>query len=220
MADMLPYVFVATRFSSYCRRVSARGVCIRVEARALAFACSVAAGPALAIDPFFPDLGNDGIDVAHYTLDLKINPLTDELDAWASLDVMAERPLVEFTLDLRGLDATRVTVNGYRAAFSQDGDKLTIAPRRPIPAKASFRVYVAYGGVPESVRNPTAPDDPTLALGWVNYRDATYVAGEPVGASSFFPVERPAGRQGDLHDRVDRSRALCRGRQRRAHLLA
>ena len=192
MADMLPICLCSDRIQRLLSP-TVRGACVSVlRLAALAFACSVAAGPVLAIDPFFPDHGNDGIDVAHYTLDLKINPLSDELDAWASLDVTADRPLAEFTLDLRGLEATRVTVNGYRAAFSQDGEKITIEPRRPIPAKASFRVYVAYGGVPELVRNPIAPDDATLALGWVNYRDAIFVAGEPVGASSFFPVnEQP-----------------------------
>ena len=155
---------------------------------AFVVALSIAAGPALAIDPFFSEFGNDGIDVGHYTLELNVNPYNDHLEAWAALDVRAERPLKEFTLDLRGLDVSAVTVNGYKTAFSQAGGKLTITPRRRIEAHAPFRVYVAYAGYPEPIRNPTAPDDPTLSLGWIAYREAIYVTGEPVGASSFFPV--------------------------------
>ena len=53
---------------------------------AFVVASSIAAGPALAIDPFFPEFGNDGIDVSHYTLELKVNPYDNRLDAWAELD--------------------------------------------------------------------------------------------------------------------------------------
>lgn len=152
-------------------------------------ASSIAAGPALAIDPFFPGFGNDGIDVGHYALELKVNPQNDHLDAWAVLDARAEKPLTEFSLDLRAaLEVSAVTVNGRKTAFAQDGGKLTITPSRRIEAHANLHIYVAYAGYPEPLRNPAAPDDPTLSLGWINYRDAIYVTGEPVGAASFFPV--------------------------------
>jgi aminopeptidase N len=155
---------------------------------AFVVASSIAAGPALAIDPFFPEFGNDGIDVSHYTLELKVNPYNNHLEAWAALDMLAERPLTEFTLDLRALDVSAVTVNGYKAAFSQADGKLTVTPPRRIEAHARVRVYVAYEGYPEPLRNPTAPDDPTLSLGWIAYREAIYAMSEPVGAASFFPV--------------------------------
>lgn len=159
----------------------------------MAFAACTAVGPALAIDPFFPAFGNKGIDVSHYAIDLKVDPVSNQLEAWAALDVVAEETLTQFTLDLHALNVSRVTVNGYQASFSQADDKLTITPTRQIARKAPFHVYVSYGGVPEPIRNPNAPDDPTLALGWISYRNATYVVSQPVGASTFFPAnDEPA----------------------------
>ena len=155
---------------------------------ALAAAATFAASPARAIDPFFPDFGNNGIDVAHYALDLDVRPDTGRIDAWAVLTILAEQPLTRFSLDLHALIVKRVTINGAPAVFAQAEDKLTIIPNRTIPTGSTFRVYISYGGVPDPIQDPTAPDDPTIELGWFKYRTASYVVSEPVGASTFFPA--------------------------------
>ena len=136
----------------------------------------------------FPTFGNNGIDVVHYGLDLDVTPTTGNLDAWAVLDILAEKPLTRFALDLHALEVSKVTVNGVPAGFGQANDKLIIAPRRAIPKGMLFRVYITYSGVPDAIQDPTAPDDPTYELGWFKYRNATYVVSEPVGASTFFPA--------------------------------
>ena len=155
---------------------------------ALAAAATLAAGPARAIDPFFPDFGNNGIDVTHYALDLDVRPDIGRINAWAVLTILAEQPLTRFSLDLHALTVKRVTINGAPAVFAQAEDKLTIVPNRTIPKGSAFRVYIAYGGVPDPIQDPTAPDDPTVELGWFKYRTASYVVSEPVGASTFFPA--------------------------------
>jgi aminopeptidase N len=155
---------------------------------AFAITATLAAGQARAIDPFFPTFGNNGIDVVHYGLDLDVTPTTGNLNAWAVLDILAEKELTRFALDLHALTVSKVTVNGVPAGFGQANDKLIIAPRRAIPKGMLFRVYISYSGVPDAIQDPTVPDDPTYELGWFKYQNSTYVVSEPVGASTFFPA--------------------------------
>jgi putative transposase len=69
---------------------------IRNAAIATLLACGALAanaGSALAIDPFFPGFGNNGIDVLHYNLELDVNPVSGRLDgkgAWRD-NVFVER---------------------------------------------------------------------------------------------------------------------------------
>ena len=111
---------------------------------ALALATGMAASPAAAIDPFFPTFGNNGIDVIHYDLDLEVVPGPGTLDGSAELLILAERWLEEFSLDLAGLDVSRVTVNDVSADFEQANDKLIVMPREPIPRGSVFTLSVAY----------------------------------------------------------------------------
>ena len=100
---------------------------------------------------------------------------------------MAQRRLEEFSLDLAGLDVSRVTVNGAPADFEQANDKLIVMPREPIPRGAVFKLAVAYAGRPDPIPDPTAPGS-DLELGWFTYGNASYVVSEPVGASTFYPA--------------------------------
>ena len=77
------------------------------------------------------------------------------------LDILAEKRLTRFALDLHALTVSRVTVNGVPAGFGQANDKLIITPRRAIPKGMLFRVYITYSGVPDAIQDPTVPDDPT-----------------------------------------------------------
>ena len=99
---------------------------------ALALATGMWASPAAAIDPFFPTFGNNGINVIHYDLDLEVTPGPGTLDGSAELSIIAQKRLEEFSLDLAGLEVSRVTVNGVPADFEQANDKLIVMPREPI----------------------------------------------------------------------------------------
>ena len=100
--------------------------------------------------------------------------------------MVAEDWLRHFTLDLHGLNVSRVKVNGLSTNFSRAGDKLTITPRWPIPKYFPFYVSVEYSGIPDLLPDPTAPG--VYELGWFKYQNTTYVLSEPVGASTFFPA--------------------------------
>lgn len=158
-----------------------------IKAAVFALCGAFAAGPAHAIDPFFPTFGNDGIDVINYNLDLDVALPSSQLTATATLKVAALSTLQSFRLDLAGLKVSQVFINNGVAQFAQANDKLTITPTRALAKGSVFVVTVRYSGVPKPIQDPTAPDDPSLLLGWFKYQGATYALSEPVGASTFYP---------------------------------
>jgi aminopeptidase N len=153
-----------------------------------ALALGLAAPSAQAIDPFFPEFGNRGIDVERYHLEIAVQPRTGRIDAGARLKIVALRWLGKFSLDLAGLTVTDVLVDGFPASFNHVGGKLEITPARGIRSGDVFVVDVFYNGRPQTVQDPTAPGDPSLQLGWFIYQNSSYVVSEPVGASTFFPA--------------------------------
>ncbi|MBL1108905.1 M1 family metallopeptidase [Streptomyces sp. 5-8] len=150
-----------------------------------------AAGPAApggtggsgAGDPYFPLSGNGGYHVRHYGLTLRYDTGSRRLDATAELTARATERLTRFDLDLKGLTVTAVTVDHRAAAFRRDGQELVVTPRRALRAGQRFRVGVAYHGTPKPVTDPDGSAD-----GWIPTDDGAFVAGEPQGAMTWFPV--------------------------------
>jgi len=96
-------------------------------------------------DSYFPAMGNTGYDVAHYDLDLDYDPTTKALAATAVIKAATVgAPLSSFSLDLRDLTASSVTVGGRPAAFTQGGGELIITPESPV--SGTFVTTVVYGG--------------------------------------------------------------------------
>ena len=60
-------------------------------------------------DPFFPNAGNGGYDVANYNLKLAYDPGTDVLVGQAVVTATATQDLSRFNLDLRGFQISRLT---------------------------------------------------------------------------------------------------------------
>ncbi|MCO1655767.1 M1 family metallopeptidase [Pseudonocardia humida] len=134
-------------------------------------------------DPYFPAAGNGGYDVAHYDLDLSYTPQTRALTAHADITATATAGLRSFSLDLRALEVTSVTVDGTPAAHTHGSGELVVTPAEPLESGAEFVVGVDYGGT------TGRPEDATGALyGWVSFDDGAFVANEPEGASTWFPV--------------------------------
>jgi aminopeptidase N len=135
-------------------------------------------------DPYFPAAGNGGYDVDHYDLTLAYDPATGRLDGTAVVTLTTTADLDRFSLDLRGLTATSVTVDGRPAGFEQQPPgELVVRPRPGLEADTTHRVTVVYGGV------PGRPVDSTGALyGFVSFPDGAFVANEPDGASTWYPV--------------------------------
>jgi len=141
-------------------------------------------------DPYFPLAGNGGIDVTHYDLELHYTPPAPEpaplegtLDATATISLTPTQDLDRFNLDLRGLTATVVRVDGKPVDFTQDESELVITPRPKLKTGRAVEVVVEYGGT------TTRPTDIEGTLyGWVTMRDGAMVANEPEGSSTWFPV--------------------------------
>jgi aminopeptidase N len=142
-------------------------------------------------DPYFPQAGNGGYDVQHYDLTLAYDPATGQLDGTAVVTLEATADLSSFSLDLRGLTATSVRVDGRRASFEQiapdagtgRGGELVVRARPQLEAGSVREVTVVYGGVPGQ---PTDIED--ALYGFVGFPDGALVANEPEGASTWYPV--------------------------------
>ena len=145
-------------------------------------------GPAAAIDPFFPTFGNLGIDVRHYEVKLDVDPKTHCLDGQAVLRITATSRLESFSLDLTGLEVSRVKVDGVAARWRQAPGKLIVIPAKAIAKGQRFSLLVVYAGSPEPIPDPTVDGPEPPGLGWTNWRDTSYVVSEPVGAGTWYPV--------------------------------
>jgi aminopeptidase N len=128
-------------------------------------------------DPFFPNAGNGGYDVGHYSLDLDYKPDRRKLSATARVSATATQELSSFDLDYRGPNVRAVKVDGERAAFDRSGQELVITPASPIAAGAEFVAKVTYRGKPK----------PRGDAGWIATDDGAFVAGEPTGSPTWFP---------------------------------
>jgi aminopeptidase N len=158
-------------------------LCAGLAAAPAATAAGPVAGSTSGGDPYFPAAGNGGYQVSHYDLNLRYDPATKALTARANLVGTTSAALRSFSLDLRDLTVSGVTVNGRPAGFTHAGGELVVTPSRPLHARAPFAVSVAYGGTTGQ------PEDNTGALyGWVSYADGAFVANEPEGASTWYPV--------------------------------
>ena len=142
------------------------------------------AGARSAGDRLFPNIGNGGYDVDHYDLDISYEPLADTLFGVATITSVATQGLTEFSLDFHGLDVSDegVQVNGERAVFAQEGDKLVVTPPRTIRSGETFTTRVTYGGMITAYTDPDGSEE-----GWVPTQDGAFVVNEPVGAMSWFP---------------------------------
>lgn len=141
-------------------------------------------------DPYFPLAGNGGIDVLHYDLDLDYTPpapapapVEGTLSGVATIDLVATLDLDRFNLDLRGMTATKVTVDGKPMSFTQSDNELSITPRPKLKTGQSATVVVEYGG---TTMQPT--DVEGALYGWVTTRDGAMVVSEPDGSATWFPV--------------------------------
>ena len=134
-------------------------------------------------DPFFPNAGNGGYDVSHYSLTLGYEPAQDQLSGTAVITATATQNLSRFDLDLRGFSISRLLVNGAAASFSRDGQELVITPSAGLPSGSDFTVTVDYTGTPPVITDPDGSIE-----GFVPTDDGAFVVGEPQGSPGWYPV--------------------------------
>src|SRR6185312_8526779 len=109
----------------------------------------------------------------------------NRLTGTATITAATLAALRTFTLDLSdALTVTKVSVNGRRpAAFRCSGGKLHITLSTSLPAGAAMTIVVRYGGTPKPVRSVWGE------VGFEELTEGVLVAGQPNGASSWFPCD-------------------------------
>jgi hypothetical protein len=148
-----------------------------------------AAGPAFSPgssgigDPYFPDDGNGGYDVGHYDLDLRLDPASGVLNGVATIKAVATQNLSRFNLDFDGLTVRSISVNGRAARWNRVQGELRITPRSGIVSGSAFTTVITYDGIPQAIFEPSLGDS-----GWFATDDGVLVAGEPHGASGWYPA--------------------------------
>lgn len=142
------------------------------------------AGADTASEPFFPRSGNRGYDVSHYGVRLAYRPGSGFLKATARIEATATATLGAFSLDLDGLEVTRVTVDGEPAQFNRGRQKLRIHPALPLAPGQEFTAVVHYRGRPRPVTDPDGSRE-----GWNRTPDGAAAVGEPVGTASWLPCD-------------------------------
>jgi aminopeptidase N len=135
-------------------------------------------------DPFFPNAGNGGYDVAHYSLTLGYEPASDQLAGTAVITANATQDLSRFDLDLRGFSISRLLVNGQAATFTREGEQeLVITPSAGLSSGSEFTVTIDYAGTPPVITDPDGSIE-----GWVPTDDGAFVVGEPQGSPGWYPA--------------------------------
>ncbi len=137
------------------------------------------------IDPYLPGTGNFGYRVSRYELDLEYKVAINRLAGSATITAVTLAELKTFTLDLSSaLAVTKVTVNGRRPAqFRASAGKLRIALTDRLPAGAAMSIAIRYGGTPRPIRSLWGE------VGFEELTEGVLVAGQPNGASSWFPCD-------------------------------
>jgi aminopeptidase N len=127
-------------------------------------------------DPYFPQFGNSGYDVQHYTLTIAVNMEDEQITATATLEIAATQDLSQFNLDFNGYEIAHILIDGVAADYARDEGELTVIPSTTLNEGDNFKVSISYAGAPED------------QSGWNFYPGGALVAGEPSGSSSWFPL--------------------------------
>jgi aminopeptidase N len=122
--------------------------------------------------------------VTHYDLEIGYKPSTGRLTARAELTVVPAAPLNGVVLDLGTFRVDRVTVAGRPARYVHRNGKLRI--RGLVASRVT--IEVRYSGTPRPIRTKHWGE-----VGWDELTDGVIVAGQPIGASSWFPCNDRVG---------------------------
>ena len=138
-------------------------------------------------DPYYPGVGDPGVDALHYQLDLAWTPSTRTLEARERLVFRATADARRFQLDLgEALTVEQLSVDGEEAAFREQGKDLVV--RVPVTADERYVVDLRYGGTPKPVAAPTTRSD-FSSTGWtITDEGEAWTMQEPYGAYSWYAV--------------------------------
>ena len=136
-------------------------------------------------DSLFPEFGNGGYDVQHYTLDITVNDVsTSDLTATTIIAAKATQDLSRFNLDFIGFEISSITINDQPAEFDRAGQELTVTPSTLLQENETFTIKVEYSGSPNNFTSQSLQ----FQTGWVTFDGGSFVLSEPDGAATFYPV--------------------------------
>ncbi len=140
-------------------------------------------------DSYAPQSGDLSYDVESYDLAIGYRVRTNRLDGVATIVAVARESVSSFAIDLVGLRTSRVRVDGVNARFSAGPRILRVTPPQALAPGDRFEVEVTYAGAPAPRRSRWG------TVGWEELTDGALVAGQPIGAPTWFPCnDRPDNR--------------------------
>jgi aminopeptidase N len=131
-------------------------------------------------DPYYPEAGNGGYDVAKYQISVSWDPASGTLTGTTTISARATQSLESFYFDL-ALPATRVTVNGQPAAFQRRGfADVEVTPTAAVAGGSEFALVVDYRGRPDDIEGDAKP--------WYTTNAEVSALGQPESSAWWFPA--------------------------------
>lgn len=138
--------------------------------------------PVTFADPYTLNHGSTSYRVERYELELDVRLGSNKLIGKAVLRCTALEAMTQVVLDLVGLRATKVQLDGKKVQkFSHRAEHLVLSPGSALRAGQEFVVEIRYDGNPGPRRGLWGD------VGWEELTDGVLVAGQPNGAASWFP---------------------------------
>ncbi len=133
-------------------------------------------------DQYTPNSGDSRYEVERYALDLTYTPRTNRLSGTARLTLRIVERTSAIRLDLVGLRAKKVRVNGApHRDVKQTDHALVVKFAEAREAGATLVVEIQYAGSPAPRRSHWGQ------LGWEELENGALVAAQPTGAPTWFP---------------------------------
>ena len=135
-------------------------------------------------DPYYPELGNTGYDVLHYTIELNVDVEDNFIDGSTTITAQTTQDLTTFNLDFYGLEISDLSVDNVPATYTRDDTELIITPAEKMLTNTEFSVTVTYSGHPIPYPDPGVHH---RNVGWLTFDAGMFVFDEPSGAMTWFP---------------------------------
>jgi aminopeptidase N len=132
-------------------------------------------------DPYYPNAGNGGYDVAKYQIAISWDPGTGLLRGTTVISAHSTQRLESFFVDL-ALPVDKVLVNGQPAEVAKQGfADVKITPARAIETGSDFSVSVDYAGKPGEIKQGDVQP-------WLTTNQEWTAAGEPESSAWWYPA--------------------------------
>lgn len=148
------------------------------------------------LDSYTPHSGSSAVHVGHYDLSLDYDIEPNTLRARAVLEARVLESCSALSLDLAGLTVDRVLVNGRSVSFEQAKSKLVVHAGDGFVAGESLTLEIHYAGTPSPASGAWGE------IGWEELSDGVLVAGQPVGAATWFPCNDHPSQKATFRVRV------------------